>query len=55
MVLAQGIIVNEISQGRSGAQEYVELGVGERTCIDMCLDLRGWVIDDNTVWFGLVS
>ncbi|MES2591474.1 MAG: PKD domain-containing protein [Bacteroidota bacterium] len=43
------LIINEISQGPSGAQEYVELlVVGTPGCSSIpCMDLRGYYIDDN--------
>ncbi|XZF13181.1 gliding motility-associated C-terminal domain-containing protein [Chitinophagaceae bacterium MMS25-I14] len=47
------LIINEISQGNSGNREFVEFVVnGTRTCTDSCLDLRGWIIDDNGGWYG---
>ncbi len=49
---SQTLIINEVSQG-TGAQEYVELlVVGTPTCSDIpCLDLRGYIIDDNNGQF----
>jgi len=43
------LIINEVSQGFSGNQEYVELlVVGTPTCTTIpALDLRGYYIDDN--------
>ena len=43
------LIINEVSQGYTGNQEYVELiVVGTPTCTTIpCLDLRGYYIDDN--------
>jgi len=43
------LLVNEVSQGFTGSQEYVELlVVGTPTCNAIpCLDLRGYYIDDN--------
>lgn len=48
------LIINEFSQGANGTKEYIELVVvGNRTCTgDSCLDIRGWIIDDNNGWFG---
>lgn len=48
------LIINEFSQGNSGNREYIELVVvGTRTCSgDSCIDIRGWIIDDNNGWFG---
>ena len=49
---SQSIIINEVSQGTSGNQEYVEFlvtGPALLNCNDVppCLDLRLWVFDDN--------
>ncbi|MBD3638136.1 MAG: SprB repeat-containing protein, partial [Crocinitomicaceae bacterium] len=49
---SQSIIINEVSQGPSGAQEYVEFlvtGPDLLNCNDIppCIDLRLWVFDDN--------
>ncbi len=43
------LIINEVSQGPTGSQEYVELlVVGTSSCTSVsCLDLRGYYIDDN--------
>ena len=43
------LVINEVSQGPSGAKEYVELlVVGTPTCNSIpCMDLRGYYIDDN--------
>lgn len=50
---AQQLIINELSQGTVGTQEYVELlVVGTRTCSDSCMDLRNWIIDDHNGWYG---
>jgi len=50
------IVINEISQGTSGNQEYVELIVtGPIACEPadvLCLDLRGWILDDNGGFFN---
>jgi gliding motility-associated-like protein len=51
-VFSQSIIINEVSQGTSGSQEYVEFlvtGPALVNCNDVppCLDLRLWVFDDN--------
>ena len=51
---AQGIIVNEISQGPAGAQEFIELlVVGSAAQTTGTVDLRDWVIDDNNGEFLL--
>lgn len=48
-ILSQQLVINEVSQGPSGAKEYVELlVVGTITCNSIpCLDLRNYIIDDN--------
>jgi gliding motility-associated-like protein len=49
------LFVNEVSQGTGGnpANEYVELVVvGNPTCSDSCMDIRGWILDDNNGFFG---
>ncbi len=47
------LIINEFSQGNQGTREYMELlVVGTRTCTDSTADLRGWLVDDNSGWFG---
>lgn len=49
----QTLIINEISQGPSGSKEYVEFLVIPTTqnC-ETCMDLRGWIIDDNNGYFS---
>jgi gliding motility-associated-like protein len=53
---AQNLIINEVSQGPSGSKEYVEFlvvpGTSPYQCSDYCLDLRGWIIDDNNGYFS---
>ena len=45
---SQGLIINEISNGASGIQEYYELVViGSSTNPLGNVDLGGWIIDDN--------
>ncbi len=45
---AQGLIVNEMSNGTSGAREFIELLViGSNAAPLAPVDLRGWIIDDN--------
>lgn len=55
-LFAQNLIVNEVSQGPTGSKEYVEFlvipGTGPYQCSDYCLDLRGWIIDDNNGYFS---
>lgn len=40
-----GLVVNELSQGSSGAREFAELIVVGPPCTTV--DLRGWIVDDN--------
>ena len=52
-----GLLINELSQGTGGANsgEYVELLVyngGTTESCQTCLDLRGWIMDDNNGYFG---
>jgi hypothetical protein len=53
---AQSLIINEVSQGPTGAKEYVELlvlpGTGPYSCNNYCADIRGWIIDDNNGYFS---
>lgn len=50
-LLQAQLIINEVSQGPSGSQEYVELLViGNPTCASSTVDIRGWIIDDNNSW-----
>ena len=45
---AQGLIVNEMSNGTLGTREYIELLViGSAAAPLAPVDLRGWIIDDN--------
>ncbi|MDX2002822.1 MAG: gliding motility-associated C-terminal domain-containing protein [Chitinophagales bacterium] len=47
------LYINEVSNGPSGAQEYVELVVvGTPNCTGSCVDLRGWIVDDNDGTFA---
>ncbi len=48
-VMAQGLIVNEVSNGPSGAQEFIEFVVTGPTLNPNCgpIDIRGWMFDDN--------
>jgi Secretion system C-terminal sorting domain len=47
-IQAQGLIVNEMSNGTSAAKEYVELLVIGGTGVEFApVDLRGWILDDN--------
>jgi gliding motility-associated-like protein len=51
----QSLIINEVSQGPSGSKEYVELlvipSITNQNC-ETCMDLRGWIIDDNNGYFS---
>lgn len=47
------LIINEVSNGPTGSQEYVELLViGTPSCTNSCVDLRGWILDDNNGYFA---
>lgn len=47
-VYSQGMIVNELSNGSAGNQEYYELVVvGSSLNPTGLVDLGGWIIDDN--------
>ena len=53
------MIMNEVSNGPSGAQEYVEFVVVSNTisydCNALtppCIDIRGWIFDDNSGFHG---
>jgi len=55
----QTLIINEVSQGELGNQEYVELVVVDNTvsydCNNTqppCIDIRGWIFDDNSGYHG---
>ncbi|MEO8759416.1 MAG: hypothetical protein ABI388_00660, partial [Bacteroidia bacterium] len=47
--------INEVSQGASGAKEYVEFVViGTPTCTTIpCVDLRKYILDDNNGTFSV--
>ena len=48
IIFGQGLIINEISNGSSGNQEYYELVViGSQSNPFNNVDLGGWIIDDN--------
>ena len=52
-LLVNGPYINELSQGPSGAEEFVEIMVyGDVNCNDTCFDLRGWILDDNNGYFA---
>lgn len=48
---AQSIVINEVSQGPAGSEEYVEFLVVPPSLpvcgVPPCLDLRLWIFDDN--------
>jgi gliding motility-associated-like protein len=56
---SQTLIVNEVSNGPAGNQEYIELVVVSQTAFydcgvatPPCIDIRGWIIDDNSGYHG---
>ena len=56
---AQTLIMNEVSNGPAGNQEYVEFVVVSDTitysCTSPtppCIDIRGWIFDDNSGYHG---
>ena len=55
-LFSQSLIINEVSQGPSLSKEYVEFlvvpGTGPYQCSNYCIDLRGWIIDDNNGYFS---
>lgn len=58
-ISAQSLVVNEVSQGESGNQEYIELIVVDNTVVfdcqntqPPCIDIRGWIFDDNSGYHG---
>jgi gliding motility-associated-like protein len=55
----QTLIINEMSNGPSGSQEYVEFLVVDNTVTfdcntstPPCIDIRGWIFDDNSGFHG---
>lgn len=59
VAFSQTLIINEISQGESGSMEYVEFVVVDtavtyncNSSIPPCIDIRGWIIDDNSGYHG---
>ena len=53
---AQGIIINEVSNGESGTREYVELlVVGSQSQSTGSVDLTNWIIDDNNGEFDALT
>jgi gliding motility-associated-like protein len=58
-ISAQTLIINEFSNGPSGAQEYLEFIVVDDNAFyncgnttPPCVDIRGWIIDDNSGYHG---
>ena len=58
-VKSQTLIMNEVSNGPSGSQEYVEFVVVSNTVsyncsspTPPCIDIRGWIFDDNSGYHG---
>ena len=58
-ILSQTLIINEVSNGPSGNQEYVEFVVVSNTAVyncssdaPPCIDIRGWIFDDNSGYHG---
>ena len=52
---SQSLIINEFSNGPSGTQEYIELialDTGSNNNCAPCLDIRGWIVDDNNGYHG---
>lgn len=59
LLRSQTLIMNEVSNGASGNQEYVEFVVISDTvtysCANTtppCIDIRGWIFDDNSGYHG---
>ncbi|MCB9194728.1 MAG: gliding motility-associated C-terminal domain-containing protein [Flavobacteriales bacterium] len=58
-ILSQTLIINEVSNGPTGNQEYVEFVVVDVTATydcsgsaPPCIDIRGWIFDDNSGYHG---
>lgn len=56
---SQTLIINEVSNGPSGLQEYVEFVVVDASAtydctgsVPPCVDIRGWIYDDNSGYHG---
>jgi gliding motility-associated-like protein len=59
IALGQSLIINEMSNGPSGNQEYVEFLVVDNSVLydcnttqPPCIDIRGWIFDDNSGYHG---
>ncbi|MFT3885911.1 MAG: gliding motility-associated C-terminal domain-containing protein [Flavobacteriales bacterium] len=54
--MGQTLVLNEVSNGPAGSQEYMEFAVVPNgpvdPCTPICMDLRGWIIDDNNGYHG---
>lgn len=55
--VCQTLIINEVSNGPAGSMEYIEMlvvpdGPVTPCAPPACLDLRGWIIDDNNGYHG---
>lgn len=46
------LVINEVSNGPSGSKEFVELLVIGTPGCGQCVDLRGWILDDNNGLFN---
>ncbi|MDH4474644.1 MAG: gliding motility-associated C-terminal domain-containing protein [Fluviicola sp.] len=58
-ITAQTLIMNEVSNGPAGNQEYVEFVVVDtsvsyncNSTTPPCIDIRGWIFDDNSGYHG---
>ena len=58
----QTLIINEVSNGPAGNQEFVEFVVVSNsavyscnTNVPPCIDIRGWIVDDNSGYHGGVT
>ena len=56
---SQTLTINEFSNGPSGTKEYIEFVVVNSgtsyDCVSLsipCVDIRGWIIDDNNGYHG---
>ena len=57
---SQTLIINEVSNGPAGSQEYVEFVVVDASATydctgsaPPCVDVRGWIYDDNSGYHGI--
>ncbi|MBM3186896.1 MAG: hypothetical protein FJZ67_11410, partial [Bacteroidetes bacterium] len=56
---SQTLVINEVSNGSAGNQEYIEFIVVDDAAsyncnsgAPPCVDIRGWIIDDNSGYHG---